>query len=210
MNFDLGLRVGELAVIKWSDINWINETIFIQRQEDSDGIVEDYVKSDSSAGYRELELSDNVIAILKRIRKESTVLSEFVFCNEKGERKIKRAFEGRLAESEIALGNERELKHTHCIRRTVGSRMHVSGFSIEEIRRWLGHTNKETTLRYIYNPFRASETKNKVKKTQYCLLIKVVFNCLQKMKVFQTIKNTEKSYKIKEKSMLCWNAGDRT
>jgi len=42
--------------------------------------------------------------------------------------------------------------------------MSVSGFSIDEIRRWLGHTDKQTTLGYIYNPYREDETKNKIKK----------------------------------------------
>lgn len=53
-NFELGLRIGELCALKWSDINWQNETIFIQRMEDSTGKVVEYVKSDSEAGYREL------------------------------------------------------------------------------------------------------------------------------------------------------------
>ncbi len=50
----MGLRIGELCALKWSDINWQNETIFIQRMEDSTGKVVEYVKSDSEAGYREL------------------------------------------------------------------------------------------------------------------------------------------------------------
>ena len=66
LNFDLGLRIGELSALKWSDINWINESIFFQIREDSSGAVEDYVKSDSSAGYRELDLSDGAIDIFRR------------------------------------------------------------------------------------------------------------------------------------------------
>ena len=56
VNFDLGLRVSELSALKWSDIDWKNNTVFIQRQE-SMRVVEDYVKSDSAGGYRELPLS---------------------------------------------------------------------------------------------------------------------------------------------------------
>lgn len=176
-NFDLGLRIGELCALKWSDVNWANESIFIQRQEDSSGAVEDYVKSDSSAGYRELDLSDNVISIFKRIKRDSPILSEFIFTNHIGERKIKRAFENRLTKAELRLGwNSKELKYSHCIRRTVASRMSISGFSLEEIRRWLGHTNKETTLKYIYNPFRSSETKKKVKMNA---ILATNHNCLQ-------------------------------
>lgn len=177
MNFDLGLRVGELCALKWKDINWDNESVFVQRQEDSSGEVEEYVKSDSGAGYRELVLSDMVISILMRIKKERNILAEFVFINPDGKRAKKMQFEHRLTRAELTIGwKTGELKYSHCIRRTVASRMSVSGFSLEEIRKWLGHTNKETTLRYIYNPFRESETKTKVKKTA---ILSTNKSCLQ-------------------------------
>lgn len=177
MNFDMGLRIGELCAIKWSDINWDNETIFIQRQEDSSGEVEEYVKSDSEAGYRELVLSDTAIIILKRIKHERTMLSGYIFVNPDGQRANKMQFGHRLTKAELAIGwKTGELKYSHCIRRTVASRMSVSGFSLEEIRKWLGHTHKETTLKYIYNPFRESETKNKVKKTA---ILSTNKSCLQ-------------------------------
>ncbi len=85
-NFELGLRIGELCVLKWTDFNWQNETVFIQRMEDSSGAVVEYVKVDSEAGYRELNLSDEVIEIFKRIRRNSKVLYEFVFIKEDGTR----------------------------------------------------------------------------------------------------------------------------
>ncbi len=78
VNFDLGLRIGELCALKWTDVDWKNETIFIHRMEDSSGDVVDYVKSDSEAGYRELVLSDSVIKLFKRIKEDSTILSEYI------------------------------------------------------------------------------------------------------------------------------------
>lgn len=157
-NFDLGLRIGELCALKWSDINWKNETIFIQRMEDSSGNIVEYVKSDSEAGYRELVLTDSVINMLKLIKNSSQVLSEYIFCNEVGARKTKLQFLNKLRRAERAIGFEKE-KGLHCIRRTVASRMNVSGIALDEIRRWLGHTDLETTLKYIYNPFREDITK---------------------------------------------------
>ena len=104
VNFDLGLRVGELSALKWSDIDWKNETIFIQRQEVANGKVVEQVKSDSAAGYRELDLSDEAISIFKRIRRDSTILSEYIFCNPDGNRATKIQFVHRLTKAEIALG----------------------------------------------------------------------------------------------------------
>jgi len=164
-NFELGLRIGELCVLKWTDFNWQNETVFIQRMEDSSGAVVEYVKADSEAGYRELNLSDEVIEIFKRIRRNSKVLSEFVFIKEDGTRSDKMVFVHRLEKAEITLGwkDSDNMKRSHCIRRTVASRMDAMGWTLEEIRRWLGHTMTSTTLKYIYNPYRESETQKKVK-----------------------------------------------
>jgi len=163
-NFDLGLRVGELAAIQWSDINWQNQTIYIQRQEDSTKKIDQYVKSDSAAGYRELALSTKVIEIFKAIRNDSQVLSEYVFTHPDGSRKTKTQLQGRLEKAELALKWE-YLKRTHCIRRTVASRMYSSNIPLEEIRRWLGHTSLDTTLKYIYNPFREDTTQEMIRQS---------------------------------------------
>ena len=166
INFELGLRVGELCSLKWKDINWKNETIFIQRMEDSSGNVVEYVKSDSSAGYRELALSDEALELFQRIRRDGKVLSEFVFTNADGSRANKMVFVHRLEKAENTLGwkEKNNMKRSHCIRRTVASRMDAAGWNLEEIRKWLGHTRASTTLTYIFNPFGESETRKKVKK----------------------------------------------
>ena len=176
-NFELGLRVGELAALQWSDINFENETIFIQRMEDSSGNVVDYEKSDSEAGYRELDLSDEIIDIFKRIKHDRKVVSQFVFSNADGSRANKMQFEHRLAKAEKAIGwKVGNYKYSHCIRRTVASRMDAEGWTLDEIRRWLGHTDVATTYKYLYNPFRESETRNRVKKTS---ILHTNESCLQ-------------------------------
>ena len=96
MNFELGLRIGELAALKWKDINWINRTVFIQREEDSSGAVEEYVKSDSPAGYRELALTDAAVSILKRLKSDTRVMGEYIFVHADGTRKTAMQFAGRL------------------------------------------------------------------------------------------------------------------
>lgn len=177
INFELGLRVGELCALKWTDINWKNETVFIQRME-SRGKVVDYVKSDSSAGYRELSLSDEVIYLFKKVKNDSKILSEFIFTKPDGSRLDEMVFVHRLEKAENALGWNKEgnMKRSHCIRRTVASRMQAEGWTLEEIRCWLGHTNTETTLTYLYNPFRESERKKKVKE---CSILHTNKECTQ-------------------------------
>lgn len=43
--------------------------------------------------------------------------------------------------------------------------MNVKGWALDEIRRWSGYTITSITLKYIYSPFRESETRIKVKKS---------------------------------------------
>lgn len=192
INFELGLRIGELCCLKWSDISWKNETIFIERME-SEGKVVDYVKSDSEAGYRELSLSDEVISLFKRVRRDSKLLSEFIFTTQDGSRADKMVFVHRLEKAEIALGWKESgtMKRSHCIRRTVASRMQAEGWTIEEIRVWLGHTNTETTLTYLYNPFRVDERKEKVKR---CSILHTNKKCLQV--------STQNNEALEDKKML--------
>ena len=124
--------------------------------EDSSGQVVDYVKSDAETGYRELNLSDELIDIFKKIRRSSQILSKYIFIKEDGNRADKMVFVQRLEKAEIALGWKEpgNMKRSHCIRRTVASRINANGWALDEIRRWLGHTMTSTTLTYIYNPFR--------------------------------------------------------
>jgi site-specific recombinase XerD len=54
------------------------------------------------------------------------------------------------------------VKSSHKIRKTFASRLDASGVPIDEIRNLLGHSNLETTMRYLYNPLTAEETKKLV------------------------------------------------
>jgi len=67
--------------------------------------------------------------------------------------------------------------------------MNVDGWSLEEIRRWLGHTSKETTLKYIFNPYRQDEMKEKRKKHPYYKIIKTVFKIMIHFKNKKILEN---------------------
>lgn len=149
INFDLGLRVGELAALKWEDIDQKAGTICIRRQE-SEGKVEEYVKSDSAAGYRELPLNDHVMGLLRRIRDGR--LSGYIFVDDSGRRKTASALQKRLIYAQVGKNGDTAgcgVKRIHCQRRTVGTRI-AKALGLEAARQWLGHTDIATTLRYIY------------------------------------------------------------
>ena len=151
INFDLGLRVSELSALKWSDIDWKKQTVNIQRQE-SEGRVEEYVKSDSASGYRELPLNEYNLELLRRIRQDFGFISEYVFCDKKGSRKTSKAIQKRLIYAQVGKGGDKAnsgVKRIHCQRRTVGTRVERY-CGLEATRQWLGHTDIKTTLNYIY------------------------------------------------------------
>ena len=169
INFDLGLRVSELSALKWSDVDWKKKTIFIQRQE-SEGKVEEYVKSDSAAGYRELPLNSQVLDLLYRLRKDFGQDSEYVFCNASGDRKTSSSIQKRLIYAQVGKGGDKAssgVKRIHCQRRTVGTRI-ANEMGLEAARIWLGHTDIGTTLRYVYSTESIDSMREYIEKSS-CL-----------------------------------------
>ena len=156
INFNLGLRVGELSALKWGDVNWIKNTIFVRRQE-SDGEVEEMVKADSPAGYRELRLNSEALSWLKHVKEASSAPPDgFIFINLEGGRVTNAALSNRLRHAQEDLGFD-VIRGTHAMRRTFASKM-FDQLGAEATHRWLGHTDIETTLKYVYSTRDESET----------------------------------------------------
>ena len=81
---------------------------------------------------------------------------EYLFRNEEGRttrRQIAYCIEKACAKAGIPV------KSAHDIRRTVASILFTNGVPLDEIRRFLGHSDEKTTLGYIYNPFNDKQTK---------------------------------------------------
>ena len=116
-------------------------------------VVEDYVKSDSAGGYRELPLSSQAASLLKKLQKDFGTASEFIFCDADGRRKTSASIQKRLIYAQVGKNGDTasgEIKRIHCQRRTVGTRI-ANNMGIEAARVWLGHTDIQTTLRYVYS-----------------------------------------------------------
>ena len=56
------------------------------------------------------------------------------------------------------------VKRTHKIRKTVASRLDAGNVPADAIREYLGHSNLETTMGYIYNPLSEKETYKQMSK----------------------------------------------
>lgn len=163
LNFQLGLRVGELCAIKKSDINLEHHKLRIERMERSykpislvDGkivegktvheIVEGKTKKDSN---RILDLSDEALAIINQaiiLQKDLSIKSEYLFADDKGNHIIRQRINDclRFYCRQLSLDS----KSSHKIRKTVLSNLFAAGFDFEEVMQIAGHRNKTTTFKY--------------------------------------------------------------
>lgn len=148
--FDMytGLRVGELSALKWSDCTLTSEDpyIDIQRAENNHKEIGE-VKCDAEAGRRRLPLPRPAVKLLKMIRKDSKMNSEWIFAHSDGTRVTKTQINHALYHAERKLGMEL-IRGMHAIRKTYGSLLQAHGYPTTMAQPLLGHTLIETTQNY--------------------------------------------------------------
>ena len=193
LNFQLGLRVGELCTIKKTDIDLEHHKIHIGRTERSyrplsliEGkIIEDktihvvtdgQTKNDSN---RIIDLSDEAVLIIQealKIQKELSIKSDYLFADAKGKHIIRQRINDclRFYCKKISL----DVKSSHKIRKTVLSNLFAKGFNLEEIMQLAGHRNKSTTLKYyLFSVTLKDDRQSRLSQalaSKHCTLGKVV------------------------------------
>lgn len=164
-DFFVGCRVGELVALKWSDLVDLNH-LHICREEIRDSVrcdgkwidvyaIAEHTKTHSD---RMIPLVPDAVRLLNGLRlKTAGNASEddFIFVRN-GERITSRQINYVLEKACGKLGIS--VKRSHKIRKTVASRLNAGGMPLDFIREFLGHSNLETTLGYIYNPLSDKET----------------------------------------------------
>ena len=161
LNFLLGLRIGELAALKWEDcsehekppkIHIVREEV--RNQETNRCYVVEHTKTYCD---RSVALAPKAISILKKIPKQGS----YIFMRD-GERITARQIEYVLEKYAERQGIA--IKSSHKIRKTYASILATNGVSLDFIREMLGHSSLSTTLGYIYNPLTESETYDLISK----------------------------------------------
>lgn len=171
LNFCLGLRVGELVALKWSDIE--NNYIKIQRMEvdkyiitpqgkvikDGYEVVE-YTKS--GAGIRELYLTTEARKILNMVKKRSMeygyFYDNFIFVNFYSTRLTSGSINAYLYRLCDEINTLR--RSSHKIRKTFISSLFDGGLNINKIREIAGHEDEKTSLNnYCFNRRTKDETE---------------------------------------------------
>lgn len=147
-----GMRVGELAALKWSCIN--DEVLEIKYSEHrldyDDKPCEYYIGKPKNGKCRNFPMNEEIKALLERIKvaqAENGIKSEFVFANADGRvnsHSISCAMTRRCADAEI------DKRSIHAIRRTVSSHLRTT-LPKSTVANMLGHLPETNDKHYNYD-----------------------------------------------------------
>lgn len=161
LNFQLGLRIGELVTLKWTDIE--GDYIHIQRMEQTDYLLEsngygvtaipngykiaDHTKT--SAGDRRIYLNSNAKSILNKIKyinmKYGYYDDNYIFIASRYKRRGTSRTLTKYLE-DLCLSSGVTNKSNHKIRKTQISSMFDKGININTIREQAGHEDGKTSI----------------------------------------------------------------
>ena len=158
LNFYLGLRVGELVALKWSDLTDAQH-LHIQREELSDHEKHAYYVEEHTKTYQEryVHLVSKAQKLLMLLKNEINPNTDDWMFQRDGKRVTSRQINYIL--EKYAEKSGKEVKRSHMIRKTYGSTLHKNGVPLVIIKDELGHSDIRTTERHhIYNQATDRET----------------------------------------------------
>lgn len=157
LNFLLGLRVGELVALKWSDISENHLHIVREEIRNQEAGTYEVVEHTKTHNDRFVLLIPKATALLEKVDRQS----EYIFTRN-GERLTSRQIAYVLEKYAERQGIQ--TKSTHKMRKTYASMLATNGVPLDAIRELLGHSDLQTTLGYIYNPLTDTETADLIAK----------------------------------------------
>lgn len=131
--FRHGLRVSELAGIRWDQVDLARKTLKVNRLKGSKGGMHD--------------LGRQELAALKRLQRAAAGRSPFVFRNERGGKLSPSAFYKLLARAGLNCDPPIQV-HPHMLRHACGFHLINEGHSTRRVQDHLGHRNIAHTERY--------------------------------------------------------------
>lgn len=147
-----GMRTGELAGLKWNDIQFGNRIMCICRSEKYDRISGNYfISATKNYKIRQFPISDEMMKLFSRLIDLQKIIGcydNFVFSNGQGKihgRTISDCMRNKCVQTGISV------KGIHAIRRTFNSKMRCVGVSSTVAASLLGHTEEVNQNNYTYD-----------------------------------------------------------
>lgn len=172
-----GLRTGEMIGLKWSDVDFVNKEINIERTAEFRYTVGEWRIGEpkSKAGYRKVPLTEEAIKILKdqkeKLKKLKVVnfeFSDYIFLSRKGEPTKNSAYDTTLFKLCDKAGIERFSMHV--LRHTFATRCIEANMRPKTLQVILGHSNVGITMN-LYVHVTEDERQNEVRKIESALKV---------------------------------------
>ncbi len=160
-SFCVGMRVSEIASLRWSDIDFQKGFIFLHCSEKFDQITKEiYIGQTKTGKERIVPMTKECQNILHRVKEEEErkgTAGEFVFMDENGRttaKRISNCINNNTRTSEFC-----SYKTIHSVRRTVNSNMRRNGVPATVAASILGHSEKVNEMNYTYDVTTMDEKK---------------------------------------------------
>lgn len=160
-----GMRVGELAALRWEDIDTKSECIRICHSEKRDRINKTtYISTTKNNKIRVFPLTDEIKDVLRRTKEyefSKGYLGEYIFQNETG--RLHANIISKCARVKTRSSDFTNPKSIHSIRRTLNSNMRCAGVSATAAASLLGHTVRVNEYNYTYDSVDMTEKMKYIK-----------------------------------------------
>lgn len=142
-----GMRRGELLALEWSDIDFKNQRILVNKQ-----LYKKKATPPKNNKHRYIDIPTSLIEILKEYKQSQTILSKIVFCNKTGQYlhpsiMERRYFCATLNKVNKQLSEEDKINlRFHDLRHTYATLLLSKGVPIKYVQEQLGHSSAKMTL----------------------------------------------------------------
>ncbi len=139
-----GLRFGELAALRWSDIDWQRDLIHVRR-----ALARGAIEAPKSGKVRSVPLVADVAQALARLGQRELWIGDddFVFVSPTGGY-IDHSATVRTYKRALRRAGLRSIKF-HGLRHSFGT-IAVQAFPLSDVQAWMGHADIQTTMRYVH------------------------------------------------------------
>jgi integrase len=139
-----GLRFGELAALRWADIDWQRDLIHVRR-----GLSRRRIEEPKSGKVRSVPMVQEVAQALATLGQRELWIGDddLVLVSSTGNH-IDHSAAYREFKAALRRGGLRSIRF-HDLRHSFGS-LAVQAFPLSDVQAWMGHADIQTTMRYVH------------------------------------------------------------